>query len=158
MMVQAQDQTVTMMVVEDSDEDFESLNRTIAQVYPRPLQIQRCIDGDDALDFLSREGQYAHLRDVSLPRLVILDLNLPGTDGREVLTAIKTSEILKTIPVIVFSTSSNPKDIQACYQRGSNSYLLKPLRIQDLKDSVRIVLDYWLTATILPEAVKLNAS
>jgi CheY-like chemotaxis protein len=140
----------TLLVVEDSDEDFEALNLIITQIGTFPLMIHRCINGDDALDFLNKEGEYQGLIDVLPPGLILLDLNLPGTDGREVLAMIKQSTTLKTIPVIVLSTSSNPKDIEDCYQSGVNSYMLKPMDINKLKKSMQMMLDYWFKAAILP--------
>jgi CheY-like chemotaxis protein len=145
-----QNQPHSLLVVEDSDEDFEALSRIVEQVSTFSLSIYRCIDGDDALDFLHREGKYSHFSDPPNPGLIILDLNLPGTDGREVLAVIKQSQTLKTIPVVVLSTSSNPKDIEACYQSGVNSYMLKPMNISELRDSVRMLLDYWFKAMVLP--------
>jgi CheY-like chemotaxis protein len=142
----------SLLIIEDSDEDFEALSRIINLVSTFTLLIHRCIDGDDALDFLDRVGKYRNLGDRSYPDLIILDLNLPGTDGREILATIKQSKILKTIPVVVFSTSSNPKDIEACYQSGANSYMLKPMNINLLKDSVRMTIDYWFKATVLPNS------
>jgi CheY-like chemotaxis protein len=141
-----------LLIIEDSDEDFEALNRIIDRVSTFALKIDRCIDGDDALDFLNRFGEYKKLEDIPYPDLIILDLNLPGTDGREVLATIKQSTALKQIPVVVFSTSSNPKDIETCYQSGANSYLLKPMNINELKESVRMMLDYWFKATVLPSS------
>jgi CheY-like chemotaxis protein len=141
-----------LLIIEDSDEDFEALNRIIDRVSTFALKIDRCIDGDDALDFLNRVGEYKNHEDTPYPDLIILDLNLPGTDGREVLATIKQSKALKQIPVVVFSTSSNPKDIEACYQSGANSYLLKPMNINELKESVRMMLDYWFKATVLPSS------
>jgi CheY-like chemotaxis protein len=146
--------TTMLLVVEDSDEDFEALNRVLAQTSNQSLIIQRCIDGDDALDFLHRRGSYAELSDAACPELIILDLNLPGTDGREVLNEIKQSERLKTIPVIVLSTSANPRDVQTCYQTGVNSYILKPLRIQELQQSIQSMLDFWLKTAVLPSCVR----
>ncbi len=140
----------TLLVIEDSDEDFEALSRIINQVSIISLSVHRCIDGDDALDFLHRQGDYHKAGNISYPDLIILDLNLPGTDGREVLTTIKQSETLKTIPVVVLSTSSNPKDIEACYQSGCNSYMLKPMNNNELRDSVRMMLYYWFKSTVLP--------
>ena len=138
------------MIVEDSDEDFETLSRIIDRVSSFSIDIQRCIDGDDALDFLNREGDYSAMSDGLNPELILLDLNLPGTDGREVLAAIKNSQKLKTIPVVVISTSANPQDIEASYQLGVNSYMLKPMNITELNHSVQILLEYWFQVIVLP--------
>jgi CheY-like chemotaxis protein len=143
-----------LLVIEDSHEDFEALRRIISQTSTCRLTLHRCLDGDDALDFLHQVGKYRQMDVIPHPDLIILDLNLPGTDGREVLATIKQSETFKTIPVVVFSTSANPKDIAACYQSGANSYMLKPMNINDLKDSVRTLLDYWFTATVLPTVMR----
>ena len=143
----------SLLVIENSDEDFETLSRIINRVSTVSIFVHRCIDGDDALDFLNRVGEYSNIDDLLTPGLIILDLNLPGTDGREVLIALKQSQTLKTIPVVVLSTSSNPKDIAACYQSGVNSYMLKPMNINALKDSVQILLDYWFKITVLPASV-----
>jgi CheY-like chemotaxis protein len=145
-------QLPSLLIIEDSDEDFEALSQIINLVSTLTLVIHRCIDGDDALDFLDRVGKYCDLRDRSYPDLIILDLNLPGTDGREILATIKQTKNLKTIPIVVFSTSSNPKDIETCYQSGANSYMLKPMNINLLKDSVRMMIDYWFKATVLPNS------
>jgi CheY-like chemotaxis protein len=154
-MNRSQRQPPSLLIVEDSDEDFEALKRIIARVSTFALKIDRCMDGDDALDFLNRVEKYSADRDRLNPDLMILDLNLPGTDGREVLATIKQSKTLKTIPVVVLSTSSNPKDIEACYQSGANSYMLKPMNVNELSESVRMMLDYWFKATVLPAAVVL---
>ncbi|MEL6456840.1 MAG: response regulator [Cyanobacteria bacterium J06641_2] len=139
-----------LLVVEDSDEDFEAFGRFI-----RKSQISnpiyRCIDGEDALDFLYRQGDYEDDKQAPRPSIILLDLNLPGTDGREVLEQIKQDERLKTIPVIVFTTSSNPKDIETCYRFGVNSYILKPMNVQKSKDVMQSIVDYWLSIVVLPE-------
>jgi CheY-like chemotaxis protein len=147
------DKPATLLVIEDSDEDFEALNRIIDQIRTVPLTIHRCISGDDALDFLNQEGEYHNFSNVSRPELILLDLNLPGTDGREVLAIIKNSATLKTIPVIVLSTSTNPKDIEECYQSGANSYMVKPMKFNELKISIQMMLDYWLKAAISPVGI-----
>jgi len=143
-------QSHNLLVVEDSDEDFATLIRVIDRVSTLKITIHRCIDGDDALDFLNLEGEYSSIEVRPSPNLIILDLNLPGTDGREVLATIKHHENLKTIPVVILTTSSNPKDIDICYQSGANSYMLKPMKLAHLSESVRMMLDYWFKATILP--------
>jgi CheY-like chemotaxis protein len=143
-------QSHNLLVVEDSDEDFATLIRAIDRVSTQELTIHRCIDGDDALDFLNLAGKYSSIQDLPSPNLIILDLNLPGTDGREVLASIKHAENLKTIPVVILSTSSNPKDIARCYRSGANSYMVKPMKFDKLRDSIRIMLDYWFKAAVLP--------
>jgi CheY-like chemotaxis protein len=150
-MIKDQHQKHTLLIVEDSDEDFEALMRAIKQVNTASLYFRRCSDGDDAIDLLNRQGEYQNADDgLSFPDLIILDLNLPGTDGREVLNAIKQSGTLKTIPVVVLSTSSNPKDLQTCYESGCNSYMVKPMNNSELRDSVKAMLDYWFKAVALP--------
>jgi CheY-like chemotaxis protein len=139
--------THRLLIIEDSNEDFEAFCRIIDQVSQTSLDIHRCVDGDEALNFLHQTSHH--------PDLIILDLNLPGTDGREILVIIKTTKSLKTIPIVVLSTSSNPKDIEACYQSGVNSYMLKPMNINHLKDAFRTMLDYWFKAIILPNSAKL---
>lgn len=140
-----------LLIVEDSDEDFESLQRVLNQSCNLDVPIVRCYDGDDALDFLYRAGQYANKTSESLPNLILLDLNLPGTDGREVLNIVKQDEKLKIIPIVVLTTSSNPKDVETCYRYGANSYLLKQMRIDQLKHSVCLCMDYWMEVAVLPD-------
>ena len=143
----------TLTIVEDSDEYFEVLLRIIERVSTIPISIHRCIDGDDVLDFLNCEGKYANVSPRPHPDLIVLDLNLPGTDGREVLATIKHTNSLKTIPVAILTTSSNPKDIIECYESGVNTYIIKPMNIQELTDSVRTLLHYWFTVATLPTSI-----
>ncbi|MDJ0571058.1 MAG: response regulator [Pleurocapsa sp. MO_192.B19] len=145
-----QENNKPLLIIEDSDEDFAALTRVIAKSFiSNP--IYRCEDGEEALDFLYREGEY---QDESLsprPCLIVLDLNLPGTDGREILIELKQDQDLKTIPVVIFSTSSNPQDIDACYKHGISGYLVKPMDINRLNQLVKTFLDYWFEAVELPK-------
>ena len=143
----------TLLVVEDSDEDFEALNRIMRKTCQFEVPTMRCVDGDDALDFLHREGIYANYPSTERPGLILLDLNLPGTDGREVLSEIKQDDQLKTIPVVVMTTSSNPKDIEECYRSGVNSYMLKPTNIEQLKISIQLFINYWYKVVVMPGAI-----
>jgi CheY-like chemotaxis protein len=148
-----------LLVIEDSDEDFEALSRCIDQVNNFAITVHRCTNGDDALDFLNGTGQYCEAvvglgSKYRQPDLILLDLNLPGTDGREVLVVIKQHKTFRVIPVVVLSTSLSPKDIEACYQSGANSYMLKPMNFNHLKDLVQATLDYWFKAVLLPASVK----
>ncbi|EDX87231.1 hypothetical protein S7335_4938 [Synechococcus sp. PCC 7335] len=140
-----------LLVVEDSDEDFEALNRVLGRHCEIEVPLRRCYDGDEALDFLYHKGDYAETETIGPPSLILLDLNMPGSNGREVLQQLKQDEQLRVIPVVVFTTSSNPKDIETCYRHGANSYLIKPMKVQQLKSSVCQLLNYWFGVTTLPE-------
>jgi CheY-like chemotaxis protein len=139
-----------VLVVEDSNEDFEALQRFLQRSHLK-VPIQRCVNGEQALAFLYRTGKYSDRQISPRPCLIVLDLNLPGTDGREVLRQIKQDNKLKTIPVVVFTTSDNPKDINDCYLYGVNSYIVKPINFEQLKRDVQTLVDYWFEVTMLPE-------
>ena len=145
--------TQALLVIEDSDEDFEAFGR-IMRKSSVTNPIYRCIDGDDALDFLYHTGEYIDLAKAPRPSIILLDLNLPGTDGREVLEQLKQDDEFKTIPVVVFTTSSNPKDIEVCYQYGVNGYILKPIDVNKLTRTLQVFIDYWFEAVLLPDAVE----
>ncbi len=142
-----------LLIVEDSNEDFEALQRLL-QRSPLTIPLQRCVNGDQALEFLYHTGNYHDRQKLPLPGLIILDLNLPGTDGREVLHRIKRDEKLKTIPIVVFTTSNNPKDVEDCYRYGVNSYMVKPIDFAHLKTSIQTLVDYWFKVTTLPGCPK----
>jgi CheY-like chemotaxis protein len=142
-------QTPPLLIVEDSNEDFEALQRLL-QRSSLTVAIHRCVNGDQALAFLYRTGCYEDRQSAPRPGLIVLDLNLPGTDGRDVLRRIKQDEILKKIPVVIFTTSNNPQDIEDCYQYGVNSYIIKPINFAQLKRDIQAIVDYWFDVTTLP--------
>ncbi len=142
-------QVPPLLIVEDSNEDFEALQRYLNQSFS-DIPVYRCINGDRALAFLCRTAPYIDPKTSPRPGLILLDLNLPGMDGREVLYKIKQDENLKKIPVVVFTTSNNPKDIEACYQQGVNSYIIKPMDFKLLKRTIQTLLSYWFEITMLP--------
>jgi CheY-like chemotaxis protein len=137
-----------LLVVEDSNEDFEVLQRFIKRS-PVNVSIERCASGEQALAFLQ-----PYDRVPERPGLILLDLNLPGTDGREVLRQVKQDQQLRTIPVVIFTTSNSPKDVEDCYQYGVNSYIVKPINFEQLKRDIQALLEYWFEITTLPAAQK----
>ncbi|PZD71207.1 Response regulator rcp1 [Acaryochloris thomasi RCC1774] len=141
--------SLSLLVVEDSNEDFEAFRRIVNEVGTMDLSIVRCHDGDDALEHLQ---QRQAVPQPPLPDVIVLDLNLPGTDGREVIAEVKQNDKLKTIPIVVLTTSSNPKDVEACYRFGANSYMLKSMDIRLFKASIQQFLDFWFKATVLPSS------
>jgi CheY-like chemotaxis protein len=137
-----------ILVVEDSAEDYEATVRALGRA-SLTAPIVRCVDGDDALDWLYRQGDYAG-KQLPPPLLILLDLNLPGTDGREALTAIKADAELSHIPVVVLTTSSNPRDVADCYRAGANTYIIKPVNLPLFYEAVACLVQYWLQVAALP--------
>jgi CheY-like chemotaxis protein len=139
----------SILLVEDSPEDFEATLRALRQAgLANP--IYRCQDGDDALDYLHQRGKYADAATAPRPGLILLDLNLPGTDGREVLEEIKQSDKFKKLPVLVLTTSTDERDIERCYQMGANSYVKKPVDLEGFMTAIQRLKDYWFGVVILP--------
>lgn len=141
--------TQPLLVIEDSDEDFAAFER-ISNKLSLFQKVHRCTNGDDALDFLHQQGDYTNSVNAPRPGMILLDLNLPGTDGREVLEEIKQDVLLKMIPVVVFTTSDNPRDVASCYQYGASGYVVKPIDLKKLTITVQTIADYWFKANILP--------
>lgn len=123
-----------LLVVEDSDEDFESLRWAFRKLDIH-REMVRAHDAEEAVEYL-RGGQ-------ARPFLVLLDLNLSVADGRDVLARVKGDAELRSIPVVIWTTSANPSDVRSCYREGANTYLRKPFDTQDLLDTVRTLEHYW---------------
>jgi CheY-like chemotaxis protein len=140
-----------LLIVEDSNEDFEVFRRYVKRS-PIKIPLLRCENGEDALAFLFRTGHYEDQVLNPLPSTIVLDLNLPLIDGREVLRRIKQDECLKSIPVVVFTTSNNPRDMEDCYQNGANRYIVKPIDFEQLKRDVETILNAWSDVTLGKQA------
>jgi two-component system response regulator len=138
-----------ILVVEDSAEDYEATVRALTRAgLANPLF--RCENGDETLDFLFHRGKYTDKGSSPRPGIILLDLNLPGTDGREVLATIKSDEDLQVIPVIVLTTSTDERDIELCYRCGANSYVKKPVDLQGFLYAIQRLRDYWFEVVVLP--------
>ncbi|MEH2245994.1 response regulator [Nostoc sp.] len=146
-----------LLVVEDSNEDFRILQRLMRRMSVQN-PIHRCTNGDEVLEFLYQQGSDAGAKGEALcnskvalrPSVILLDLNLPGIDGRDILDRLKQDKSFNRIPIVVFTTSSNPKDIELCYQKGANGYLVKPMDAEELKKTIQAFVDYWLEANTPP--------
>jgi CheY-like chemotaxis protein len=139
-------------IIEDSDEDFYSFWRAIQKlnlIEKFPYNFLRFQDGDEALEYLLRQGEYQDLNAAS-PVAILLDLNLPNTDGREVIQVVKQTPNLQTIPIIVLTTSNSLYDIQTCYQYGANCYMLKPMGVSAMQQTVQVLFQHWFQFTVLP--------
>jgi len=138
----------SILVVEDSDEDFSAMERILRRA-PIPVGLQRCSGADQTLSRLEQMQQQPRPADRA-PALIVLDLNLPGRDGRYVLKELRSRDVWRKIPVIIFSTSSSPQDIAWCYENGANSYHVKDMNYERFKDAVEQLGSYWLKAARLP--------
>ena len=137
---------VEILLVEDSLADIELTKLGLREGrIANNLYVVR--DGDSAMAFLRREGDYA---DVPRPDLILLDLNLPGKDGREVLGEIKADEDLRKIPVVILTTSSAEEDVIRAYGLHANAFMTKPVGFEGFVAVVKGIGDYWFTLVKLP--------
>ncbi len=135
-----------ILLVEDSKADIRLVQEVLkTSTVPHQLMIVR--NGMDAMAYLRQEGEF---QDSPRPNLIILDLNLPRKDGREVLAEIKNDSSLKRIPVIVLTTSSNEEDIHQSYELYVNCYITKSRNLKDLFKLVQGIESFWLETVTLP--------
>lgn len=140
----------SFLVVEDSDEDYAALERILNR-NPVKVKLARCTRAEEVLGLLNAPV-LPDRAPPPLPALIVLDLNLPGLDGRAVLTAVRQHPRMKRTPVVIFSTSSSPADIAWCYENGANSYHVKDTDYMAFKRAVDLLVDYWLEAVRLPHS------
>ncbi|HUW68757.1 MAG TPA: response regulator [bacterium] len=134
---------VDILLVEDSQFDAELTLRSLAQKHiANPIRV--VIDGAEALDYLFARGNYADFGPYRLPKIILLDLKLPKLNGLEVLAAIKSDERLRTIPVVMVTSSREDPDIQKAYSLGANSYVIKPIDFDSFSATIGTLGMYWL--------------
>lgn len=130
-----------ILVAEDSDEDFYALTRAFSKLAP-DAEIVRAVDGDEALDLLAGDQVFG---------LLVLDLNLPGTDGREVLAHVKIdNDDSWTLPVIILSSSTAEEDVTRSYRDGANAYVRKALDPENYVQSIEALKSFWMDSVVLP--------
>lgn len=139
---QQQHQAIDLLLVEDSATDV-FLTKSALEDCEIPIRLHVVTDGLQALNYLRRKT-------VRRPDLILLDLNLPKKDGREVLREIKADKHLRQIPVIVLTTSQDPKDVKRAYDLYANSYITKPVNFEHFSNVVRQIESYWFSVSTLP--------
>lgn len=145
-MIHALPRPVEILLVEDSPGDVKLTEEALRDAeVPNRLHVAR--DGEEAMRFLRQQGEFA---DRPRPDLILLDLNMPRMDGREVLSAIKADPELRRIPVIILTTSQSEDDIAEAYNLAANCYVAKPVDLDEFLDVVRAIDDFWLTLVRLP--------
>ena len=139
--------SIEVLLVEDSPGDVRLTQEAFREANGT-IHLHVASDGVEAMAFLRREGDYSH---APRPDFILLDLNLPKMDGREVLAHIKRDDSLKTIPTIILTTSNAEADIVKSYQLQANCYLTKPVQLDAFEDMVKSVNEFWITKVSLPK-------
>jgi CheY-like chemotaxis protein len=140
---------VTIVIAEDDEDDYILTRDAFAE----SRLINNLIwvhDGEELLDYLTRHGEYAAPESSPRPALILLDLNMPRMDGREALERIKSDASLRSIPVVVLTTSRAEEDIVRSYDLGVNSFIQKPVSFSDFTHALRLLGTYWLEVVALP--------
>jgi CheY-like chemotaxis protein len=143
----AEMEMINILLVEDNPGDIRLTQEAFKEGMLRN-NLHVVMDGEAAMDFLQGKGEY---KDSPRPDLVLLDLNLPKMNGREVLTAIKKDPDLKRIPVVVLTTSQDEQDIVESYKQFASSYIVKPVSMEKFINVVASFKQYWLSVVKLPE-------
>jgi len=154
-MLQRDMDSITILMADDDSDD-----RMLAEDAMRESRLGnvfRCVeDGQELMDYLTRSGKYA-TQDAPRPGLILLDLNMPKKDGRQALREIKSHPELRTIPVVILTTSKTDEDVLRSYDLGANSFITKPVTFDRLVDIVRALGTYWFQIVELPGGSAANA-
>lgn len=130
---------VDLLYVEDNEDYVNFVGRAVKKIDEK-ITYQYVTDGKDAFEYFQNKGIQG-----TPARVILLDINLPGMNGIELLRKIRSLPALKYIPVIMFSTSDNPQDVKNSYDNGANAYLVKPTGLAPLADTMKRICDFWLT-------------
>jgi two-component system response regulator len=132
-----------ILLVEDDPQDAELTLRALRnENFKAGVQVVR--DGEEALDYLFRRGDYSNRPSYASPKLVLLDLKLPRIGGLQVIEQVKSSEETRSIPVVVLSSSGEQRDILESYRLGVNSYIQKPVDIREFRQAIKMLVFYWM--------------
>ncbi len=140
-----------MILVAEDDPDDQFLLVEALEENGWDCQYHFVTDGEEVMDFLYHRGSYSDIHRFPRPSLILLDLNMPRKDGREVLRDIKFDPGLRQIPIVVLTTSSNIDDITKAYDLGVNSFIAKPVSFESMVTTVRVLIGYWFHILRLPD-------
>ena len=141
--------SVRVLVAEDNEDHLFLTTRALEQTNGGVrLEVHGVRDGAEALDYFYRRGEYV---DADRPHLLLLDLKMPKVNGLEVLERLKADPELRSIPVVVLTSSDRPEDVEETYRRGGNSFVTKPVSPSGMRDGLRDITDYWMQVAALPD-------
>ena len=139
-------ESIEILVVEDDLGDVELIKESL-KMSKFKVVLSHVFDGQECMEYLRKQGKY---KAVNKPDVILLDLNLPKKDGRQVLAEMKSDPTLKTIPVVILTTSDNEVDIYKTYELGANCFVTKPVDFQQIKKIVNEIAEFWFTVVRLP--------
>lgn len=142
-------QNANVLLVEDNPADQKLTIRALNKGKVK-TNLQIVEDGVEAMNYLEHKEKYTNRQEYPLPDLILLDINLPRMNGLDVLKNIRQHAQLKTIPIIMLTTSSHERDIVESYKFGVNAYINKPVQIDDFTKAIRTIEDFWFCLTLLP--------
>jgi two-component system response regulator len=142
------------VLLADDDEDDRLLAQDAMSVAGYGEHCKTVQDGEELLQFLRREGRFSDLAEQSIPNVILLDLNMPILDGRDTLKRLKEDDLLKRIPVVIFSTSNTEEDIVQGYDLGASAYMVKPTNFDQLVDMMKTFGHYWSDHATVPSLDK----
>jgi len=147
-MIRSHDKRTILMVDDDPDDFF--LVRNAFKATGLRGEVQQVTGGEEMLDYLYRRGKFKDLEEPPVPCVILLDLNMPGKNGWEVLGEIKRNPCYRRIPIVVFTTSGEEEDISGSYELGASSYISKPPTFEALVEVMKTLGEYWLKVVSLP--------
>ena len=147
-MVDFNGRRITLLLIEDGEADQQLVARALKSAKIK-TDLYIVDNGEDGLAFLRGDGEH---RGSPRPDLILLDLNLPRIDGKQVLREIRADEKLKEIPVVMLTTSAEESDIIESYRLGVNAYITKPVEVQDFMDSIQKLEEFWFELVMLPSS------
>ena len=145
-----------LLMAEDDISIADLLMRSMALYLPLSAVVH-VQDGAEALDYLCARGKFQDRDPGDYPAMVLLDLSMPRVSGLEALRQIKENPELRHIPVVIMTSSSNPEDIQACYEEGANAYVVKPVDAREFRKAVEQTILFWMTRNEAPSGHVHNA-
>jgi len=143
-----------VILMADDDEDDRMLTADALRESKLINDLNSVNDGEELMDYLHHRGRYAPPAASPRPGLVLLDLNMPRKDGREVLREMKGDPLLRSIPVVVLTTSKAEEDVECIYDLGANSFIMKPVTFDGLVHAMRVATEYWFQVVQLPAGAR----
>jgi DNA-binding response OmpR family regulator len=141
--------SITILVADDSDDDVLFLRRSFEKAQANAV-LRHVTDGVTAIDYLVGRGLYAERKNYPFPQLMILDIKMPRKDGFDVLEWVRGEGNLRSLPIIMWSSCGQQREVDRAFELGANSYLVKPTSLAELDAMVRALRDFWLLSSMLP--------